>query len=77
MPMFLYVHKIPEMDENISKIIHAPSDKFGVRHIKNFFNREVNLFYCLLEAPNMEAIKKYYEKFNIKPDWITEISNVK
>ena len=37
------------------------TDEFGVRHINIFFNRESNIFYRLLEAPEMEVIKRYYE----------------
>ncbi|MDR4510146.1 MAG: DUF4242 domain-containing protein [Nitrososphaeraceae archaeon] len=64
----MYVHKIPDGDEDILKITHTSTDKFGVRYINNFINREGKVFYCLVEAPNMETIKKYHEKFNIKPD---------
>ena len=77
MPIFLDVHKIPEGEADLKEIVNSPTDEFGVRHINIFFNREADIFYCLLEAPNMEAIKKHHEKFNIKPDWITEVSKVK
>ncbi|MFB5599473.1 MAG: DUF4242 domain-containing protein [Nitrososphaeraceae archaeon] len=56
MPIFLDVHKILEVDEDVKDITNAPPNEFGVRHINIFFNREANLFYCLLESPDKEAV---------------------
>lgn len=56
MPIFLDVHKILEVDEDVKDIANAPPNEFGVRHMNIFFNREANLFYCLLESPDKEAL---------------------
>ena len=77
MPIFLDVHKIPELDKTVEEIINAPKDEFGVTHINVFFNKEADLFYCLLEAPSKEAIEKHHSKINIKCDWISEVTKVK
>ncbi|MDR4511521.1 MAG: DUF4242 domain-containing protein [Nitrososphaeraceae archaeon] len=77
MPIFLDVHKIPEVDKDVQEIVNAPPDEFGVRHVNIFFNREADIFYCLLEAPDRQSVEKHHAKFNIKPDWITEVTQVK
>ncbi|MFB5599904.1 MAG: nickel-binding protein [Nitrososphaeraceae archaeon] len=77
MPIFLDVHKIPQLDMTIEEIVNQPKDEFGVSHINIFLNKEADLFYCLLEAPTKEAIEKHHFKINIKCDWITEVTKVK
>jgi hypothetical protein len=37
------------------------------------YNREVNMLYCILDAPNKDAVSKHYQKFGMKCDWITEV----
>jgi hypothetical protein len=41
------------------------------------FNREADLCYCLQEAPNKEAVEKHHSKFNLKCEWITEVTMAK
>ena len=77
MPIFLDVHKIPQLDKTIEEIVNSPKDEFGVTHINIFFNKEADLFYCLLEAPNKESIEKHHSKINMKCDWISEVTKVK
>jgi hypothetical protein len=35
--------------------------------------QEANLLYCIIDAPNKDAISKLYQKFGSKCDWITEV----
>jgi Nickel responsive protein SCO4226-like len=35
------------------------------------YNQEEDRFYCLLEAPNKQAIKDHHNKYGFK--WITEV----
>jgi len=77
MPIFLDVHKIPEVEKDVQEIVNAHPDEFGVRHINIFFNREADIFYCLLEAPDRQSVEKHHAKINIKPGWITEVIQVK
>ena len=73
MPIFLDVHKIPTTEKTIEEIVKQPKDEYQVSHINIFFNNEVDLCYCLLEAPSKEAIEKHHSKNNITCDWITEV----
>jgi hypothetical protein len=37
------------------------------------FNIEVDRLYCLLNAPNKEAVERHHEKYGVKCEWIMEI----
>jgi len=71
---FLDVHSMKGLDENKLKNLQAsPEDEFKVRHLNILYNPEVDKCFCLLEAPNLEAVRKNHEKLGIKCDWITEV----
>lgn len=72
MPVFLDVHKIPQLEKIIEEIVNAPKIEFHVTHINIFFNKEADLYYCLLEASNKEGVEKHRSKINLKCDWITQ-----
>ena len=62
------------LDENTLKNLQkSPEDEFKVRHLNILYNPEVDKCFCLLEAPNLEAVKKNHKKLGIKCDWITEV----
>ena len=46
---------------------------FGVKPENMFYNKEEDRFFCLLDAPNKEAIEKHHAKFGLKCEWITEV----
>jgi hypothetical protein len=37
------------------------------------YNHEIDRFYCLLEAPNKQAIKDHHNKYGFECEWITEV----
>lgn len=77
MPVFLDVHNIPSLgNKKVEELIDS-KDEFDVTPINILFNRDVDLCYCLLEAPNKEAIEKHHSKFNMRCDWITEVTMAK
>ena len=78
MSKFLDVHSLEGIrDEGtLRKLQQSPMDQFGVEHIKILFNRQANICFCLLEAPDREAIEKHHEKYSIKCNWITEVETV-
>jgi hypothetical protein len=51
-------------------------DEFGVKHLNILFNRQANICFCLLEAPNREAVEKHHAKYSIKCNWITEVESL-
>ena len=60
-------------DESLRKAQSSPKDEFGVTHDNILYNKEEDKFFCLLDAPNKEAIVKHHEKYGFKCDWITEV----
>ena len=37
------------------------------------YNQQEDIFYCLLDAPNKQAVENYHNKHGFKCDWITEV----
>jgi hypothetical protein len=74
MPKFLDVHSLKGLDEESLKKAHnSPKDEFGVTHDNIMYNEEEDKFFCLLDAPNKEAIIKHHEKHGFTCDWVTEV----
>jgi hypothetical protein len=71
---FLDVHSIGTLTvEGLLKEQNAPRDELGVKTVNILYNFEVGKIYCLLDAPNMEAVKKHHDKLGVKCDWIMEV----
>lgn len=73
LPIFLDVHKVPFSEDNLKELCGSPTDEFGVRHVNLFYNKEANVCFCLLDAPNQDAVEKHHTKADIKCEWITEV----
>jgi hypothetical protein len=41
-----------------------------------FYNKEASVCFCLLNAPDMDAVQKHHKKVNIQCEWITEVTNI-
>jgi hypothetical protein len=37
------------------------------------YNKEEDKCFCLLDAPNKEAVEKHHNKAGVKCDWKTEV----
>lgn len=76
--VLLDAHNLRAVDEEtLRNAQNSPKDEFGVTHDNMMYNREEDKWYCLLDAPNREAIIKHHEKHGIKCDWITEVKTTK
>jgi hypothetical protein len=78
LPKFLDVHSLEGIrDEGtLRKLQQSPRDEFGVNHLNILFNRQANICFCLLEAPNREAVETHHAKYSIKCNWITEVETL-
>jgi hypothetical protein len=76
MPIFLDVHKVPFSEENLKELCKSPPDEFGVTHVNLFYNKESSVCFCLLNAPDLDAVEKHHKKVNIQCEWITEVTNI-
>lgn len=77
MPIFLDVHKIPFSEEQIKELSNSPRDEFGVTHVNIMFNKDVNVCFCLLDAPDKVAVERHHDNAGVKCEWITEVSMAK
>lgn len=64
---------------SISDLIHklSKNDEFGVRHVNLMYNKENGVCFCLLDAPDHEAVVKHHDKVNIQCEWIVEVDLAK
>ena len=73
-PKFLYVHSIVNHSENELKSFQAlPRDEYDVKTLNIFYNKAVGISFCLVDAPNREAVERHHEKYGVKCTWITEV----
>jgi len=78
MPKFIDAHPMkPFTGDALKKLQDAPPDEFGVTHHDILFNEKENLIYCVLDAPNSEAIHKHHEKGGVKCDWVHEVESTR
>ncbi len=80
MPQFMDFHadlKLP--DEAIQQIAqdtkNEKADEFGVRQVELFHNPEGNV-YCLLEAPDAEAVRKHHAALGVPCGDVHEVSGL-
>ena len=80
MPRFMDFHddlKLP--DQAIQQITQdtkdAKSDEFGVRQIELFHNADGKV-YCLLEAPDAEAVRKHHAALDVPCGDVHEVAGL-
>ena len=76
MPKFLDSHGLQGADpEELKKAQNDPKDEFGVSILNIIYSEDEDRMYCLLDAPNKEAIAKHHEKLGYKCDYILEVDS--
>ncbi len=74
MPKFLDNHGLQGADpKDLKKAQNQPKDEFGVSILNIIYSEDIDRMYCLLDAPNKEAIEKHHEKLGYKCDYILEV----
>ena len=77
MPVFIDSHKMAGLDvTKLKKIINSSPEKFGVTHKDILYNKKENKMFCILEAPNKDAIVNHHNDFGIKCDFIIEATSI-
>ena len=74
MPIYLDVHNVPLKEDQLKELVHSPRDEFGVSHVNLFYNHDANVCFCLLDAPDEEAVLKHHNKVGISCEWITRVT---
>jgi Protein of unknown function (DUF4242) len=71
---FLDVHPTGGVDEEmLKKMQNELPDEFGVTTEDIMYNIEDDKVFCLIEAPDKNAVEKHHAKYGIKCEWIVEI----
>jgi two-component system sensor histidine kinase HydH len=63
--------------EDLEKAVNLPVDSFGVKHVEVFYNKNEDKLYCVLDAPNEEAILKHHESLGFRCEFVTMVQQIK
>lgn len=78
MPKFMDAHPMkPFTADTLSKLQNAPPDEFGVTHHDILYSEKDDKIYCVLDAPNLEAVHKHHAKAGISCDWVQEVKSTR
>ncbi|MBT8085324.1 MAG: DUF4242 domain-containing protein [Woeseia sp.] len=78
MPKFIDEHSMkPFTAGQLRELQNAPPDEFGVTHHDILFSEKDDKIYCVLDAPNPEAVSKHHAKAGITCDYIHEVSSTR
>ena len=67
---FIDVHPTGGVNE---KMQNELPDEFGVTTENILYNIEADKVFCLIEAPNKNAVERHHAKYGIKCEWIVEV----
>jgi hypothetical protein len=71
---FLDVHPTGGVNEEmLKKMQNELPDEFGVITENIMYNFEDNKVFCLIEAPDKNAVENHHAKYGIKCEWIVEV----
>lgn len=78
MPRFIDQHPMkPFKAEQLKELQNAEIDEFGVSHHEIIFSEKDNKIWCILDAPNREAVEKHHKNAKVKPDFIFEVETTR
>lgn len=78
MPIFIDTHPMKPFTANqLSSLQNQPEDEFGVTHHDILFSEKDDKVYCVLHAPNAEAVRKHHEKVGIHCDFVEEVKSTR
>jgi hypothetical protein len=62
-------------EEMLKKMQNELPDEFGVITENILYNIEADKVFCLIEAPNKNAVERHHAKYGIKCEWIIEVKS--
>ena len=78
MPRFMDQHAMGSMTpEMLRQFQKQPRDELDVLHQEILYNEKENKVFCILDAPNKEAVEKHHQKAGVKPEWVIEVKSSK
>ena len=78
MPKFIDAHEMtPFTADQLNELQNAPPDEFGVTHHDILFSEKDNKIYCVLDAPDSDAIHKHHAKAGITCDFVHQVESTR
>lgn len=76
MTLFIDEHPIGAFDEEtLKQLQNSPRDEFGITHKNILYNEDEDKIFCILDAPNKEAVEKHHDQAGLKCDSIMEVKS--
>lgn len=76
MILFIDEHPMGTFDEKtLNEPQNLPRDEFGITHKNIPYNKDEDKVFCILDAPNKEAVDKHHNKAGLKCESITEVKS--
>jgi Protein of unknown function (DUF4242) len=63
--------------ETLRKLQKAPRDEFGITHHDILFSKNDDRVFCVLDAPNREAVAKHHAAAGITCEFIQEVESTR
>lgn len=78
MPKYIDTHQMkPLTAQQLREAQNASQDEFGVTHHDILFSEKDDKVWCILNAPNKDAVEKHHAKVGIKCESIHEVMSTK
>lgn len=76
MTLFIDEHLMGTFDEKtLNELQNSPRDEFGITHKNILYYKDKDKVFCILDAPDKEAVEKHHHKAGIKCESITEVKS--
>lgn len=76
MPKFMSSHSMPAgamKREQVDQMAQAAQSDATVRPYRSFLNLAEGKVFCVMEAPNKEALAAWFKKMSMPCDYITQV----
>jgi Protein of unknown function (DUF4242) len=74
MPAFLDFHSMGRYNEDdLKKSLKEPRNELGVKVLNTFYDLDSGMMFCLVDAPDRNAVERHHSKYGMKCDWITPV----
>ena len=62
-------------EETLKKLQNSPKDKFDIIHKNILYNEDEDKIFCILDAPNREAVDKHHNQAGLKCESMMEVKS--
>ena len=78
MPKYIDTHPMGKLTaDQLKHLQTAPKDQFGITHHDILYNEGDDRVYCVLDAPNKEAVEKHHHHAGIVCEWVREVHSTR